>query len=64
MGAPRGGLGGHVPPNTKSRQKLSNKMVLKSVGYTVRLKNYVKIPPPHLLGFSELVLPLGDGDLL
>ena len=50
-GGPIGGLGGLVPPNPKSRQKLSQKKnCIKSVGYTFRLKTYVKIlPPPHCL---------------
>ena len=47
--APRGG--GLVTPNPKSRQTLSKKNGLNLVGYTFRLKNYVKIPPPH---FSQI----------
>ena len=42
---PRGGL---VPPIPKSRQKLSMKYGLRLVGYTFRLKNNVKIPPPRV----------------
>ena len=42
-----GGLGGQVAPIPKSRQKLSKKNGIKLVGYTFRLENYVKIPPPH-----------------
>ena len=56
--APRG-TGGTCPPNPKSRQKLSKKNGVKLVGYIFRLKNYVKIPPPFLLDFSELAPPLG-----
>ena len=47
------------PPILKSRQKLSMKNGIKLVGYTFRLKNYVKIPP-FLSDFSELVPPLGQ----
>ena len=43
-----GGLGGLVHPNSQSRQKLSMKNGIKLVGYTFRLKNYVKIPPPPI----------------
>ena len=50
-GGATGGLGGFVPPNSQSRQKLSMKNGIKLVGYTFRLKNYVKIPPPH---FSQI----------
>ena len=39
-----GELWGLVPPNPKSPQKLSKKNGMKLVGYTFRLKNYVKIP--------------------
>ena len=46
-----GGLGGFVPPNSQSRQKLSMKNGIKLVGYTFRLKNYVKIPPISLRFF-------------
>ena len=53
VAAPRGeGLGGLVPPNPKSRQKLSKKNAINLVGYTLRLKNYVKIPP-FLSDFSK-----------
>ena len=34
------------PPIPRSRQKLAVKNGMKLVGYTFRLKNYVKIPPP------------------
>ena len=40
-----GGLGGFVPPNPKSRQKLSKKNGIKSVGYTFRFKKKSKSPP-------------------
>ena len=45
VAAPRGDWGGLVPSSTKSRQKLSMKNGIKLVGYTLRVKNYVKIPP-------------------
>ena len=59
MAAPRG-TGGIRPPILKSRQKLSMKNGIKLVGYTFRLKNYVKIPPPppFVSDFSELAPPL------
>ena len=51
---------GIVPPNPKSRQKLSRKSAIRFVGYTFRLKmkNYVEPPPPppaapHLLPISR-----------
>ena len=44
-------------PNPKSRQKLSKKNGIELVGYTFRLKNYVKIPS-SLSDFLELALPL------
>ena len=40
-----GGLGGFVPPNPKSRQELSKKNGIKSVGYTFRFKKKSKSPP-------------------
>ena len=43
-GGATGGLGGLSPPNPKSRQKLSKKNGIRLVGYTFRLRNYVKIP--------------------
>ena len=46
-------LGGTCPPMIKRRQKLSKKNGIKLVGYIFRLKNYVKIPPPH---FSQIFL--------
>ena len=46
------------PPNTKRQQKLAKKNGMKLIGYTFRLKKYVKIPPPILFYFSELVLSL------
>ena len=50
MVAPRKGLRGHA----QSRQKLSKKLDLNLVGYTCRLKNYVRIPPPpHLSSFLK-----------
>ena len=51
-----GGIGGTTDP--KSRQKLSKKNEIKLVGYTFRLKNYVKISP-LLSDFSKQVQPLG-----
>ena len=45
------------------RQKLS-KDGIKFIGYAFRLKNYVKIPPPHFSDFSELVPPLRDSCFL
>ena len=35
-----------LPPNPKSRQKLSKKNGIRFIGYTFRLKNSVN-PPPH-----------------
>ena len=54
-----GGTGGDSspPPILKSRQKLSKKNGIKLVGYTFRLKNYVKIQP-FLSDLSELAPPL------
>ena len=51
-----GDWGNLLPPSPKSRQKLSKKIAIKLVGYTSRLKNYVKIPPPpsFLKDISEL----------
>ena len=43
---PGGGGGTVVPPNPESRQKLSKKDGIESVGYTFRLKDYVKSSPP------------------
>ena len=40
------------PPNPKSLQKSSKKNSMKLVGYTPRLKNYVKIPHTLLSYFS------------
>ena len=39
------------PPILKSRQKFSMKNGIKLVGYTFRLRNYVKIPPISLRFF-------------
>ena len=39
-----GGLRGFSPSNPKSPQRLPKKNGIKLVGYTFRLKNYVKIP--------------------
>ena len=47
-GGAKGGLRGLVSPNLKSRQKFSKKNGIKLVGYTFRLKNYVKIQPISL----------------
>ena len=48
----RGGAGGNSsPPILKSWQKFSMKNGIKLVGYTFRLKNYVKIPPISLRFF-------------
>ena len=60
-GGATGGIGGirPPPPILKSRQKLSKKNGIKLVGYTFRLKDYVKIPP-FLSDFSELAPPLHD----
>ena len=49
-------------PNPKSRQKLSKKNGIKLVGYSFRLKNYVK-NLPLLSDFSELALRLISGAL-
>ena len=57
MAAPWGGAGGPVPPDPKSRQKLSKKNHMKLIRYTFKLKTYVKISP-LLLDLSELALPL------
>ena len=58
VAAPRGDWGIRPPPPIpKSRQKLSKKKGIKLVGYTFRLKNYVKIPP-FLSDLSELAPPL------
>ena len=47
-----GGLGRiRPPPILKSRRTLSMKNGTKLVGYTYRLKNYVKIPPISLRFF-------------
>ena len=55
--APRGGLGGLSPSNNSA--KIVKENGIKLVGYTFRLKNCVKIPPPPLLlDFSELAPPL------
>ena len=51
-GGATGGTGGDLsPPITKSRQKLSMKNGIKLVGYTLRMKNYVEIPPISLRFF-------------
>ena len=45
-------------PNSQSRGKLSKKNGIKFMGYTIRLQNHVKFPPPpsqFLSEFSELV---------
>ena len=41
-----GGTGGTCPPKSqKSAKIVKEKCTIKLVGYTLRLKNYVKIPP-------------------
>ena len=59
VAALRGSGGGDSspPPILKSRQKLSMKNGIKLVGCTIRLKNYVKIPP-FLSDLSEVAPPL------
>ena len=47
-----------LPPNPKSVQKLSKKNNVKLVWYTLRSKNYVKIPL-LVSDFSELATPFG-----
>ena len=56
-GGATGDWGDSSPLILKSRQKLSMKTGIKLVGYTFRLKNYVKTPP-FLSDFSELAPPL------
>ena len=55
-------MGGLVPPNPKSWQKLSKKNGVKLVGYTFRLENYLKsleLPLPYRTPFCEsMCLPL------
>ena len=46
MTAPQEGDWGTSPPDSKSRQKFSKKNGIEFVGYTFRLKNYVKVSPP------------------
>ena len=52
-----GATGGTCPPKSHSRQNFSKKNGIKLVGYTLKLKIYVKIPP-FLSDFSELAPPL------
>ena len=43
--------GGDRLGNSKSRQTFAKKNAIKLVGYTLRLKNYVKIPSPTSFEF-------------
>ena len=52
-----GGGWGDLPLQVLKLAKLSKKNGIKLVGYTFRLKNYVRIPPV-LSDFSDLMPPL------
>ena len=59
MAVTREGLGeGHVPTDSKFRQKFSKKNDIKLVGYTFGQKNYFRITPTTSFGYLELALSL------